>query len=106
MIDNLQLLYGITSVFFAIIAITTIIGSIIYTTKKRGIAGFLMIIGSVVNLFVIIAHPILSALANTAELEQDPFLLINYSITVANCIFSIIFVIGFLLAIIKLKKDS
>lgn len=106
MIDNLQLLYGITSVFYALITIITIIGSIIYTTKKKGIAGLLMIIGSVVNLFAIIAHPILAALANTAHLDQEFFLLTNYSITLVNCLFSIIFAIGFILAMIKLKKDS
>ncbi len=105
MIDNLQLLYGITSVFYAIINIITIIGAIIYATKKKGVAGVLMIIGSIVNLLSQIAQPILSAVANKAELDQDLFLLTNYSVNVINCLFSIIFAIGFILAVSKLKKE-
>lgn len=106
MIDNLQLLYGITSVFYAIITIITIIGAIIYTTKKKGISGILMIIGSIINLLCIIARPILSAVANTAELEQELFFIIDYSVTAINCFFSLIFAIGFIIAISKLKKES
>lgn len=106
MIDNLEILYGITSIFYALIAVATTIGAIIYTSKKKGIAGIFMIIGSIVSFLCTIAYPLIAALTSALNLGAEQLMLANYSVTVLSCFFSIIFVIGFILAVSKLKKES
>ncbi|APU08738.1 hypothetical protein A5M85_00065 [Cellulophaga lytica] len=106
MIDNFEILYGITSIIYALIAIATTIGAIIYTTKKKGIAGVFMIIGSVVSFLCSIAYPLIAALTSSLNLEPEQLMLANYSVNILSCFFSIIFVTGFILAVSKLKKDS
>ncbi|MDO6490791.1 MAG: hypothetical protein ABJD66_03910 [Cellulophaga sp.] len=106
MIDNFEILYGITSIFYALIAITTTIGAIIYTTKKKDIAGVFMIIGSIVSFLCTIAYPIITALTSALNLDMEQLMLANYSVNVLSCFFSIIFVIGFIIAVSKLKKES
>ncbi|WBU89431.1 hypothetical protein [Cellulophaga omnivescoria] len=106
MIDNFEILYGITSIIYALIAIATIIGAIIYTTKRKGIEGIFMIIGSIVSLLCTIAYPLIATLTSVLNLEPEQLMLANYSINVLSCFFSIIFVIGFIIAVSKLKKES
>tara|TARA_R110002049_G_scaffold50271_3_gene142722 strand:- start:6988 stop:7305 length:318 start_codon:yes stop_codon:yes gene_type:complete len=105
MIDNLQLLYGITSILYGLLTIVIIAGAILYFTKRKGIAGLLMIIGSIVQFLTLLANPIVSALASTVVLDNESIMYTHYVINVITCLFSILFAIGFIMAMLKLKKE-
>lgn len=106
MIDNLQLLYGITSILYGLLTIGIIAGAILYYIKRKGLAGLFMIIGSIVQFLSILANPIASALANTVGLDSERIIYIHYAINSISCLFSILFAIGFVMAMLKLKKAS
>jgi len=94
--------YGILTAFYGIIAITTIIGSIIYTFKKRNLAGVLMIVGSIFQLISTIASPIITTISSRYSVEN--IITSNLIISSVGTIFSIVFAIGFIMAMIAIKK--
>ena len=93
--------YGILTAFYGIIAITTIIGSIIYTFKKRNLAGVLMIVGSIFQLISTIASPIITTISSRYSVEN--IITSNLIISSVGTIFSIVFAIGFIMAMIAIN---
>lgn len=102
--QDYTILYGVLTGFYAIIAILTIIGAIIYTYKKKNIAGLLMIIGSVFQFISSIANPIVNAISVRSGTEN--ILVSNLIVNSIGAIFSLIFAIGFIMAMLDIQKKE
>lgn len=104
MTQDYTILYGVLTAFYALIAIATIIGAIIYTSKKKNLAGILMVIGSVFQFFSSIASPIANAIS--ARSGSENILISNFIVSAIGALFSLVFVIGFILAMLDIRKKN
>lgn len=104
MTQDYTILYGVLTAFYALIAIATIIGAIIYTYKQKNLAGILMLIGSVFQFISSIANPIVNAISARSGAEN--VLVSNLIISAIGALFSLVFVIGFIMAMLSLRKKE
>ena len=104
MTQDYTILYGILTAFYAIIAMATIIGAIIYTYKKKNLAGVLMVVGSLFQFISSVANPIINAIS--ARSGSENIIVSNLIVNSIGAIFSLVFVIGFIIAMLGIQKKG
>jgi len=102
----MEILFTISTGIAIIAQLALVIGAIIYLNKKRDIAGWIMVIASLLSLFSSAGRPIFSWLSADQGMDYDLIILLQGLWSVASTFIYLLFGIGFIWAMTGFRKQE